>query len=405
MAGVNTRLVHAGARDDDHGGAVAMPIFQSSTYRYAGGGGPHGIQYIRYNNTPNQRVLADRLASLHGAEAGLMTGSGMAAVTATLLALHSSGDHILMLDSLYGATQEFAGQDLARWGIGFTAIPLDAPDVWEGLVRPSTRSIYVESLTNPLLRVPDHDAVIALARRHGLTAIIDNTIATAMSFRPLEHGYDLIIESCSKYVGGHSDLVAGTVLGSGDRVEEIRRFLNHHGGSLDPFAAYLALRGLTTMRLRLARQWETAGRLAAWLETRGEVARVHHPGLASHPDHERAGWYLGARAPMIGFEPHAAPEQIDRALTALALVTVAPSFGGPETLVTRPAATVHSGLSAAERAVSGISDSLLRLSVGLEDFEDLQADLSSLLAGLGTTPSLADVRPARPPGARARQAR
>lgn len=381
--GRNTRLVHAGRPPGLAPDSVALPVFHSSTYRTDVGEAPRSrgeVRYIRYNNTPNQQVLAARLADLHGAEAGLATGSGMAAITATALALHRAGDHVIVLESLYGATQEFFLHDLPRWGIESTLVPPDDPRAWQAALRDETRSIYAEAVTNPLLRVPDHVGLTDFARRNGLVSVIDNTVATPALFRPLEWGYDVVIESCSKSIGGHSDLVAGAVVGRRERVEAAGRMLAHLGGTLDPHTAYLTLRGLVTLDLRVRRAGETALALAEWLRARPDVLAVNHAG---------GGGVLDGPVSLLSFRLAGGVEAAESLLAGLGLVAVAPSLGGPESLITRPAVTAHSGLSAAEREAAGIPEDLLRLSVGLEDVEDLVADLDRAL-GVARAPASAD---------------
>lgn len=380
--GFHTRQVHGDAHEDYPHGAIAMPIFQSSTYGSTGPEDPRGVKYIRYNNTPNQNAVAERIASLHGAEAGLVTGSGMAAISALLMSQLTPGDHALFIDSLYGGTHEFVTHQLPRMGIETTLVPMDDPDQWQAALKPTTKLFYAEALTNPMVRVPDHQGLVAFAKHNGLTTVIDNTFASPVLFRPLEHGYDLVLESATKYLNGHSDLVAGVIVGTAARIGEIKAFLSHHGGTLDPFAAYLLMRGLMTLSLRLEKQCANAVAIAQALEQRQAVSKVIHPSLETHPDHERAGELLDGYGAVLTFDIYGGLAAAEDVQAALDLITVAPSLGGPETLITRPAATSHVGLSPDERARVGVTDSLFRLSVGIEDAADLIADLDQALGRL-----------------------
>lgn len=382
-SGFNTRQVHGGTDGDHPLGAVAMPIFQTSTYGSTGPADPRGVKYIRYNNTPNQTVAAARIAALHGAEAGLVTASGMAAVSAMLMSHLKAGDHALFIDSLYGGTHAFATEQMPRFGIETDLVPIDDADAWQAAVKPNTRLIYSETLTNPLVRVPDHQALVAFARAHDLVSVIDNTFASPVLFRPIAHGFDIVLESASKYLNGHSDIVAGVVVGGDGPVGRVRDFLAHHGGSLDPFAAFLLLRGLMTLSLRVAHQCRSAAEIAQALRARGDVRMVAHPSLPSHPDHRRASALLDGYGAMLAFDIAGGQAAAERVQAALRLITVAPSLGGPETLITRPAATSHVGLPAQDRERVGVTDSLFRLSVGFEDTADLLADLDRALASAG----------------------
>jgi cystathionine gamma-synthase/cystathionine gamma-lyase/cystathionine beta-lyase len=244
---------------------------------------------------------------------------------------------------------------------------------------PRTRVFYVEAMTNPLVRIADLPAVAAFARERGLVSVIDNTFATPLAFRPLRHGFDLVVHSATKYLNGHSDLIAGAVMGAAARVREVKRTLDHLGGSLDPHACFLLQRGLKTLGVRFRQQCATALQIGQFLEKHRAVARVNHPGLASHPQHARARELFAYFGAMLSFEPRGGVEAAERMFSRFTLPLHAPSLGGPETLVTRPAATSHAGLAPEERARIGISDSLVRVSVGLEAAEDLIEDFGNAL--------------------------
>ena len=377
---IETKLIHAGEPRPRIQGAVVMPIFQSSTYEYDGEPNYHDVRYIRLNNNPNQLVLNEKLAALEGTENALVTSSGMAAISATLLTVLSAGDHLLALDCLYGGTHGLVTKDLPRYDISHSFIDGDDPDSWEQWLTPKTKTIYIETLTNPLLQVADIQAVAKFAKKHGLVSIIDNTFASPVNFRPAEWGIDVVIESCTKFLNGHNDLVAGAVAGKRDMIRLIKERLDHLGGSLDPHACFLLHRGLKTLALRLRYQNESALRIARFLSQHPAVERVNYPGLKSHPQHARAQELFDGFGGMISFELNGGAEAADRFLHSSELAAVAVSMGGPETLMVRPAQAVHSNLSPEERARSGISETLIRLSVGLEATEDLIADFEQALS-------------------------
>ena len=381
--GIETKLIHSGEPDPRIQGAISMPIFQTAMFEYAGEKGYHAIRYIRLNNTPNHLALHQKLAALENAEAALVTASGMAAISTTLLAVLSSGDHLLAQDCLYGGTHDFVTEDFASFGIGYDFIDGEDPASWKKKLRPNTRAVYVETITNPLLKVADLKAVVEFAREHGLISIIDNTFASPVNFRPAEWGFDLSLHSCTKYLNGHSDIVAGAVIGRSALIEKITHKLNHLGGSLDPHAAYLLHRGMKTLAVRMKFQSESAMRIAQFLEGHPAIEKVNYPGLPNHPAYQRAREFLNGFSAMLSFEVRGGVEAAERFMQKTELPIVAPSLGGVETLLTRPATTSHSGMSPQDRLKAGITDSLVRMSVGLEAAEDLIEDLERALAGEG----------------------
>lgn len=358
-------------------GSVVMPIYRSAMYeedqRIDG-----QVAYVRYGNTPNQRALAAKLAALEGTEDAVVLASGMAAISSALLSVLRAGDHLLVQDCLYGGTHTLLTRDLPELGMEVEFVSGDRPDDYERLRRPNTRAVYVETLTNPVLHVTALDEIARWARGAGIVSLIDNTMASPLLFRPHEHGFDLSIHSATKFLNGHSDLVGGVVLGSHERVQAVRMKAQRLGGSLDPTACFLLMRGVKTLQVRMERASRTATELATWLQGHPGVRRVLFPGLATHPSYERARRLLSGSGALLAFEVDGR-EQAERVQRNLRLFTAAPSFGGVESLITRPPATSHSGLDAQERARLGISDGLLRVSVGLEDFEDLRADLAQAL--------------------------
>lgn len=376
---LETKLIHAGEPDPLIGGAVTLPIFQSSTYEYAGQDSYHDLKYIRLNNTPNHTALHRKLAALENAEAALVTASGMAAISTALLAILSSGDHLLAQDCLYGGTHDFITKDFETFGISYDFFDGDDPSSWKDKLKPNTRAIFVETMTNPLLQVADLEAVVDFAKDHDLISMIDNTFASPVNFRPPEWGFDLSLHSCTKYLNGHSDIVAGAVIGRSDLIEQITHKLNHLGGSLDPHACFLLHRGIKTLAVRMKFHNESALRIAEFLDGHEAVEKVNYPGLETHPGHRRAGRLFDGFSGMLSFELRGGAGAAERFLEKITLPLVAPSLGGIETLITRPVTTSHSGMSHEDRRRLGITDGLIRLSVGIESTEDLIEDFRQAL--------------------------
>lgn len=376
---LETKLIHAGEPDPRILGSVAMPIFQSAMFEYSGESAYDDLTYIRLNNTPNHIALHKKLAALEGAEAAVVTASGMAAISTTFLALLSAGDHVLAQRCMYGGTHDLITKDFRGFGLSYDFIDASDPASWAALVKPSTRAIYVETMTNPLLEVADLEAVVAFAKARGLLAIVDNTFASPVNFSAIEAGFDLSIHSCTKYLNGHSDIVAGAVIGRADLIKAITHKLNHLGGSLDPHAAFLLQRGMKTMALRVKQQNESALAIARFLEEHPGVSKVNYPGLLSHPAHARAKRLFKGFGGVLSFELKGGLEAAERVLSRVTLPIVAPSLGGVETLVIRPAVASHAGLSSEERRALGISDALVRLSVGIESTEEIIEDLAPAL--------------------------
>jgi cystathionine beta-lyase/cystathionine gamma-synthase len=377
---LETQLVHAGEPRPRIDGAVETPIFQSATFEYQGEKRYDDVRYLRLNNTPSQLALHGKLAALEGSEAALVTASGMAAITTSLLTVLSAGDHLLAQSCLYGGTHDFVTREFASLGLSVDFIDADRKDSWREQLRPNTRAIYVEAMTNPLLEVADLEAIAEFARAQGLVSIIDNTFASPVNFRPIAAGFDLVVHSATKYLNGHADIVAGAVAGGAALIERIRHKANHLGGSLDPHAAFLLSRGLKTLALRVRYQNGSALRIAEFLEAHPAVARVHYAGLASHPRHERARGLFAGFGGVLSFELEGPAARADELSRRVRIPAIAPSLGGVHTLLTRPAATSHAGLSPEDRARLGISDGLLRLSVGIEATEDLLEDFAQALA-------------------------
>lgn len=362
---------------------MVPPIFQSAMFEFAEAGEGTPLRYIRYGNTPDQRRIGAHLADLAGAEEGMVTASGMAAVSCSLLGILSEGDHLLAQRELYGGTRDLLVSGLPELGIEVDLVDGTDAGSWEEALRPETRALYLESVSNPLLAVADLEAAVGFCRQHELVSVVDNTFLTPLLLRPVELGFDLEVHSATKYLNGHSDLVAGAVLGRADLVSRARMRLQQHGAALDPHACFLLARGLRTLALRVRRQSGTAGRLAEALSAHPGVEVVHYPGLPDHPGHGRARELFDGFGGMLSFEPAGGLPVARRLLDELTIPIVAPSLGGLETLVTRPAATSHASMSAAEREAAGIADGLVRVSVGVEAPEDLEADFLQALTAAG----------------------
>ncbi|MGH3738428.1 MAG: trans-sulfuration enzyme family protein [Micromonosporaceae bacterium] len=379
---IGTVAVHGGERRPGPEGSVVFPIYQGTVYGVEPGSSYHDIKYHRLSSTPSQTYLHDKLAALEGAEAGLATASGMAAATTSLLSVMRAGDHLLASNVLYGGTHDFLTQHAEQLGWTYTLVDPARPETWGQARTDRTRAFLVETITNPLVRVGRLREVADFAREHGIVSVIDNTFATPVNFRPLSVGFDLVFHSATKYLNGHSDLVAGAVMGSAERVDAVRHTLNHFGGSLDPHAGFLLARGIKTLGLRVRAQNANAQAVATLLAQHPKVAAVSYPGLPSHPDHGYAAGLLSGFGGMLSFRPAGGVAAADALLEAVRLPASAPSLGGVESLITRPVLTSHAGMTPADRAAAGVTDDLIRLSVGIESTDDLLADLTQALAKL-----------------------
>lgn len=376
---IETKVIHAGEPEPRIMGAVSLPIFQTAMYEYAGEESYHDIRYIRLNNSPNHLALHRKLAALENAEAALVAASGMAAITTTLLTVLSAGDHLLAQDCLYGGTHDFLTKDFAGFGIEFDFIDGDKPETWKAKVRPNTKALYVEAMSNPTLQVTDLKSASAFAKEHGLVSMIDNTFASPINFRPAEWGFDVSLHSCTKYLNGHSDIVGGACIGRADLIEKITHKLNHLGGSMDPHAAFLLHRGMKTLALRVRHQNESALKIARFLASHAAIDHVNYPGLESSAQHERARELFDGFSGMLSFEIKGGVEAAEKFMHKAKLPIIAPSLGGVETLLTRPATTSHSGMAPADRRRLGITDSLIRASIGIEATEEIIDDFEQAL--------------------------
>jgi cystathionine gamma-synthase/cystathionine gamma-lyase/cystathionine beta-lyase len=376
---METIAVHSGERRPGPEGSVVFPIYQGTVFELEKGADYHDIRYIRLNSTPSQRALHDRLAELEGAEAAVATASGMAAVTTILLACLKKGDHLLAGSCLYGGTHDFLTQHLDDLALTCTFVDDRRPETWDAALRPSTRLFLVETIGNPLMRVPRLVEIVEFARRHRLISVIDNTFASPVNFRPLSIGFDLAFHSATKYLNGHSDLVAGCVLGAADRVEHVRRMLNLLGGTLDPHAGFLLARGTKTLALRVKAQNATASALARTLASHPKVKEVNYPGLETHPDHAHARRLLSGFGGMLSLRLAGGADAARRLIESVRLPFHAPSLGGVESLITQPAFSSHAGMKREDRERLGVTDDLVRVSCGIENTDDLVDDFRRAL--------------------------
>ena len=367
-----TLSVHAGSRPDSLYGGVVTPIYPSSAYDYES-----DVIYPRYFNTPNQQVVAEKLCALENAEDGLMFSSGMAAILTSLFAMMKQGDHIIFQNDLYGGTHHAAVNELGKYGMRYTMVNSSDPKNFERAIRKETKVIYVETPSNPLLKITDLRAVSAIAKKYNLITIIDNTFASPVNQNPIDLGIDIVTHSGTKYIGGHSDICCGVALSSKKLMDKIRSSAKMFGGSLDAFTCHLVERSLKTIMLRVKQQNENAMAIAKFLEAEPRINAVYYPGLKNHPNHTIAKKQMpGGFGGMLSFEVKTNP---DKFVKNLKLIKRAISLGGVESTITSPIKTSHAKLTAQERKAVGISDKLLRLSVGIESVTDLIADFEQAL--------------------------
>ena len=375
--GFSTRAVHAGQQEDPLAGAVMTPIYQTSTYVQEGLGRHKGYEYARTQN-PTREALERNVASLEGGQYGFAFGSGLAA-TDTVLKLLSAGDHVVCGENVYGGTHRLMERVYARLGLSFTFV--DARDIRniERAVTPATRMIYCETPTNPMMHLTDLAAVGDLTQARGLLLAVDNTFATPFFQRPLSSGADIVIHSTTKYLNGHSDMVGGVVVTSRDDLAERIGFLQNGAGAVPgPMDCWLALRGIKTLPLRMRRHDENGRRIAQWLSQHRAITKIYYPGLPSHPQHDLACRQMTGFGGMISIDL-GDPEKARRMAERTKIFALAESLGGVESLIGHPASMTHASVPVAMRQAMGLTDSLIRLSCGIEDAEDLMADLEQAL--------------------------
>jgi cystathionine beta-lyase/cystathionine gamma-synthase len=341
-------------------------------------GTAEGLRYPRYGNAPNAEIVQRRLAALDRAEAAILLSSGMGATACALMALLRPGDHLLACRDIYGGTLRLLTEEFTGLGIDVTLVDPFEPRAWRKRLRKQTRAVFLESPVNPTCRVLDLRPVSYLTRENGLALVVDSTFASPINFRPLEHGADVVIHSATKYLNGHHDVLGGAVIGTASYVEEVRQKMILWGQAPDPFACWLLERGLKTLDVRVTRQNENAMRIAEWCADRKEIRVVHYPGLESHPDHEVAALQMDGFGGMLALELSGG-KAAERFVRKLRLIRHAPSLGGVDSLVSEPRYTSHSHLTSVERAQRGIPDGFLRISVGIEDADDLIADIEHAL--------------------------
>jgi len=384
-----TQVIHAGENRPKPYGAVTTPIVQTSTYTFentkeiisfmeakASGKKPTRDEYGRYSN-PTQSTVERKLAAIEGGEDALLFCTGMNAITTALSILLSSGDHLILVEGCYHRTREFTSAFLMRWGIDTTVVPIDDPDSWEAAIRPNSRMIFAETPTNPYLRVIDVDRLVELSYAHGIKTFIDSTFATPINMRPLEKGVDLVVHSASKYLGGHNDLLAGVIIGSKSELEDIKAARGILGGVSNPNDSYLLLRGLKTLDLRIRQQNENGLRIAEYLEGHKSIKRVYYPGLETHPDYIVAKKQLSGFGGVVSFEIDGDFEATGRFVDNLKIPYIGPTLGGVESIVQQPASLFS--LDPIERRLAGLKDNLVRYALGIEDADDLIADLAQAL--------------------------
>ena len=375
-----TRCIHAGQEPDPTTGAVMMPIYATSTYVQQSPGVNKGYDYARTKN-PTRMAFERCIADLEGGSAAFAFASGLAAISTSLECL-DQGSHVISVDDLYGGSRRLFERVRKRsMGIEVSYLDLSDPDAIEAEIRPNTRLVWVETPTNPLLKLVDLERVAAIAKKRGIWAAADNTFASPYVQRPLEHGFDLVVHSTTKYLNGHSDMVGGVaVVADNAELSERLKFLQNAVGAIQgPFDSFLALRGLKTLALRMERHCTSGLKVAAWLERHPKVRRVFYPGLASHPQHALAKKQMHAFGGMISAELEGTLDDARRFLERCQLFALAESLGGVESLIEHPALMTHGSVPVDVRAALGISDTLVRLSVGIEDPDDLIADLDAAL--------------------------
>jgi cystathionine beta-lyase/cystathionine gamma-synthase len=370
---IATETVQIGLEWDTRTGAMTVPVYQTATFRHPGLGQSTGYDYSRSGN-PTRQALEEGIARLDGAAAGFAYASGMAAIT-SLLFLFSRGDHLIVTEDLYGGTYRLFEQIFNQYGLTFSYVDTSDTAAVEAAIRPETKGLFVESLTNPLLKVADIAALAAICKRDGLLCIVDNTFLTPYLLKPLDLGADIAVYSGSKYLSGHNDTICGLVtVKDPDLAARVYFHQNGAGAVLGPQDSWLTIRGMKTLAVRLDRQQENAARIAVWLENNPQVTKVFYPGLKAHPGHELLQRQARGYGAMIAFEV-ASEELVEKLLLKTAVISFAESLGGVETLITFPALQTHADIEPEKREQLGINNRLLRLSVGIEDVDDLIADL------------------------------
>lgn len=375
-----TLVLHGGRVDAEAtaGAPVVSPLVQSVTFEQEPGTA-EGLRYPRYGNTPNADLVGRRIAALECAEAAIVLASGMGATACALLALLRPGDHLLASQWIYGGTLTLLTQEFANFGIDVTLVDPMESRGWRKRLRRNTRAVFLESPVNPTCRVLDLHPISVLTHEEGLALVVDSTFASPVNFRPIPHGADVVIHSATKYLNGHHDVLGGVVAGTASYVEEVRRKMTLWGQAPDPFACWLLERGLKTLDVRVQRQNANAMKLATWASDHAAIRRVHYAGLPGHPDHETARTTMTGFGGMLAIELAAGAKATEKLARKCRIWRHAPSLGGADSIFSEPRYTSHAHLTAAQRAAIGIPDGFVRLSTGIEDGDDLIADLDQAL--------------------------
>jgi cystathionine beta-lyase/cystathionine gamma-synthase len=377
--GPSTIAVHGEPHRRADWSPVVPPLMQSSTFVNPVGSDEE-VLYTRYGNNPNQVTIAKKYAMLEGADEALFLSSGMGATALAHLAVLRPGDHLVSSAWIYGGTRRLFDEEFGRFGIEVSYANPDQPRQWRKAIRKSTRAIFLETPTNPLVRVLDVNPLAQIAREYGFALLVDATFASPINFRPIEHGADVVISSATKYLNGHTDVIAGAVAGTASIIEEVTRLMRLWGQSLDPHSAWLIDRGLRTLDVRMERHSKNGMAVAQWADGHPAIARVSYPGLKSHPDHALAEKLLDNYGGMLALEIKGGVKATEKFLKKLRVVTHAPSLAGTESLISEPRLTSHTHMTSDERAKLGIPDGTVRLSCGLENAEDIIADLEQALS-------------------------
>ncbi len=373
--GINTICTHVGELEDKEYKGAVSPLYMATSYAFED---VETKRYPRYFNTPNQVGLAKKMAALEHGEEALIFGSGMAAISTALMAYLKAGDHVVFQDALYGGTSNLVAEEFEKFGIEYSFAKDAKPESLRAEIRSNTKVIYIETPSNPLLKITDLEAVANLAREHKLVSMIDNTFASPVNQNPIDFGIDIVIHSATKYMGGHSDILAGTVISSREYMEKIFHMAKNFGGSLSDYTVWLLERSIKTMGIRVKAQNENAMKLAEYLNAHESVSRVYYPGLEQHPDHQLAKKQMKGFGGMLSFE---LKERINASnfMKALKLIKPSMSLAGVESTILLPSKTSHALLSEEGRLRQGIKDNLLRFSVGIEEVEDLMEDLAQAI--------------------------
>ncbi len=376
--GRSTIAVHGGSDPRGPGSPVASPLVQSVNY-VQDFGTSEGLIYTRYGNTPNEEVVQKRIAMLEGAEAALVLSSGMGATACALTALLRPGDHLVSSAWIYGGTRRLFAEEFVSMGIEVTFADPDERRGWRQSIRKNTRAIFVESPVNPTTRVLDIEQLATLSKMQGVALVVDSTVASPVNSRPISLGADVVIHSATKYLNGHHDILCGVVAGHSTYIEEVKQKMEVWGQAPDPFACWLLERGLKTLDVRVRRTNENAQKIAEWCASRPEIAKVHYPGLPSHRDHAIAKRMLDGFGGLMAIELAGGAPAADKFVRSVKLFTYAASLGGVDTLVIEPRYSSHAHMTTEERAAIGIPDGFLRLSIGIEDADDIIADIEQAL--------------------------